>query len=393
MDNDKITPVIMEPWPSVEENIILSSIKAARHAMTLDTLCKLSTLDFFNVPIVCADESLLRDAASCVEILAESAEYSDEHAGKCLARLAKKYKFDKAMFFSGGSCFFLSYDELLFIYERLKKGRFISNNLYSSDFVCFNVSDAAYYLDFFPSKDNGFSHCLSKYCGLEACIMPFSLGTVFDADSPADFAIMAKYIDWDCYFKKFFQKSIFCSIDVDGILQRLIENDGELFLYGRINPCAAAFVDKLFKCRKRFVSEERGLKSKGCASYTVLGSLRDKYVFDAFWHNFEKVFSCGIFDTRVIFSLFAGSGRFDEIYFSDLLLWKNIEEPFIREFTYRACASDNPVLFGGHSLVNGGIMALSEIIRRNNFDDPDNLSGMQGQRSGKMSGLSKHGKR
>ncbi|MBI2251737.1 MAG: hypothetical protein HYU63_03120 [Armatimonadetes bacterium] len=49
-------------------------------------------------------------------------------------------------------------------------------------------------------------------------------------------------------------------------------------------------------------------------------------------------------------------------FYSDLGQWKKIKQPFIKKFTYFAENASIPIVLGGHSLVNGGLYILSELI-------------------------------
>jgi hypothetical protein len=47
---------------------------------------------------------------------------------------------------------------------------------------------------------------------------------------------------------------------------------------------------------------------------------------------------------------------------ADLLRWQEVRAPFLREFARAAAQVPIPILMGGQSLVNGGLMALVEIL-------------------------------
>ena len=59
-------------------------------------------------------------------------------------------------------------------------------------------------------------------------------------------------------------------------------------------------------------------------------------------------------------------------FWSDLARPEQIEEPFLREFTQAAREASIPVLLGGHSLVSGGLMLLTEHAWR---DDDQRILG------------------
>jgi hypothetical protein len=51
---------------------------------------------------------------------------------------------------------------------------------------------------------------------------------------------------------------------------------------------------------------------------------------------------------------------------SDLYRWNEVDEPFLRSLTHAAAEAPIPVLMGGHSVVAGGLMALTESLLADN---------------------------
>jgi hypothetical protein len=69
-------------------------------------------------------------------------------------------------------------------------------------------------------------------------------------------------------------------------------------------------------------------------------------------------------DTRpLLVHLGIDASRADR-FWSDLGCPERIEQPFLREFTEAARRAPLPVILGGHSLVAGGLMALTEAAWR-----------------------------
>ena len=49
-------------------------------------------------------------------------------------------------------------------------------------------------------------------------------------------------------------------------------------------------------------------------------------------------------------------------FHSDLQRWRDVEDPFLRRLTRAAAEAPVPVVMGGHSVVTGGLMALTEAL-------------------------------
>ena len=125
---------------------------------------------------------------------------------------------------------------------------------------------------------------------------------------------------------------------------------------------------KNIPCKIRFLSEERGLKIRGKASSSLLKYFFKSENFDNLFKFFENIFDGVIFDTRIIFSLFAGEYEQEDVYLSDMKIWQKIKNPFIKFFTKKIAESKIPIILGGHSVVNGGLMALSNLVRGKKYD-------------------------
>jgi hypothetical protein len=77
----------------------------------------------------------------------------------------------------------------------------------------------------------------------------------------------------------------------------------------------------------------------------------------------EETSDAAFVDTRVLFAHKKLSpGRADR-FASDALVGGQINEPWVRELTEAAANAKIPVLLGGHSLISGGVWAMSERVR------------------------------
>lgn len=369
MNFKKITPIIIENWNvQPPKGSISEIIKEAREQMIFDTSQKMFESGYFNSSIIVGDENLQKKAEKLNFVIFEKTE-KNFNFGKYLLKIINKYSLDKIFYFGAGSCYLLKTDELKFISENTVKGQFISNNPISSDFISFSSSDLNNEIILnFPNIDNYFSSYLMNTTPLKYIKMPVSLGSIFDIDTPNDFAILSKITNNSCRIGNYMSNNIFKNIDLDKLLKILSSKSNEIFVYGRINPLNLYIAERDIPCKIRFLSEERGLKIRGKASASLLKHVFNSENFDNFFKLFENICSAGIFDTRVIFSLFAGKYDQEDVYLSDMKMWEKINNPFIKSFTKKISESKVPIILGGHSVVNGGLMALSNLVKGEKYD-------------------------
>ena len=79
-----------------------------------------------------------------------------------------------------------------------------------------------------------------------------------------------------------------------------------------------------------------------------------------FFSELAELAGAACVDTRPILSHLGVRASRADRFWSDLARPEQIEEPFLREFTQAAREASIPVLLGGHSLVSGGLMLLTE---------------------------------
>lgn len=369
MNFKKITPIIIENWDiQLSKGSISEAIKEVREQMIFDTCQKMFKSGYFNSTIIVGDENFQKKIEKFNFLIFEKIE-KDFNFGKSLLKIINKYSLDKIFYFGAGSCYFLNIDELKFISEKTVKGQFISNNLVSSDFISFSSSDLNREIILnFPNIDNYFSSYLMSKTSLKYLKMPVSLGSIFDIDTPNDIAILSKITDNSGRVGEYISNSIFKNIDLNKFIKILSSKSSEIFVYGRINPLNLYMAERNIPCKIRFLSEERGLKIRGRASASLLEYIFQSENFDIFFKLFENICDGGIFDTRAVFSLFAGEYEQEDLYLSDMKMWEKIKNPFIKSFTKRVSESELPIILGGHSVVNGGLMALSNLVGGKKYD-------------------------
>jgi hypothetical protein len=83
-----------------------------------------------------------------------------------------------------------------------------------------------------------------------------------------------------------------------------------------------------------------------------------------FFEQLAELANVACIDTRPLLSHLGVEASRADRFNSDLGCPDQIEEPFLREFTQAAVDAPLPVILGGHSLVSGGLMLLTEAAWR-----------------------------
>jgi hypothetical protein len=83
-----------------------------------------------------------------------------------------------------------------------------------------------------------------------------------------------------------------------------------------------------------------------------------------FFEELTSLADCAFIDTRVLAAHAGAMPSRADRFLSDLGRAQEIEDPFLQEFTEAALRAPLPVLLGGHSLMSGGLMALTEAAWR-----------------------------
>ena len=79
-----------------------------------------------------------------------------------------------------------------------------------------------------------------------------------------------------------------------------------------------------------------------------------------FFDELARLGQAAFIDTRVILAHFGLDLPPRDRFASDLGQPEDIADPFLRAFTEGALEAAIPVVLGGHSLVSGGLMALTD---------------------------------
>ncbi|MGA3057031.1 MAG: hypothetical protein ABSE70_03170 [Candidatus Limnocylindrales bacterium] len=125
--------------------------------------------------------------------------------------------------------------------------------------------------------------------------------------------------------------------------------------------------------------EERGLRAASHLAQSgttavsrpprsVLGELLDRDGPESLARTIATLADAAVIDTRVLLAHRHGADEPawpapEDRFASDLLAPATIADPWLRALTESATSSDNPILLGGHTMVNGGIRLLAQRAR------------------------------
>ncbi len=338
-----------------------------RHAALADNLDKLLAVPEVGRIFLVTDRPELAGLAADPRLRVElnHIPHSRFHFGRQLLDLVERHQIRRLLYLGGAAVPLISAAELAAACRQVPEGanRFVTNNVQSADIIAF--SPAAVLRDYpLPATDNELAMLLRYQARLEQVLMPATLGTQFDIDTPADLLVLAA--------SPFGGPRLRCALDslqldlsaVEKFKQILRGDYLEVALIGRVGAPAIARLNSHFKIRLRVFSEERGMKALGRLEsgqvVSLLGYWLEEVGPEKFFHYLAKTVQGALIDNRVIFAHMKKDLSDADRFWSDLGRADLVSDPWAREFTLAATGSGLPVLMGGHSLVTGCIYAFTQ---------------------------------
>jgi hypothetical protein len=141
----------------------------------------------------------------------------------------------------------------------------------------------------------------------------------------------------------------------------------EVLVAGRVSSWVWRRLETNLPCQTRIVSEERGMRASGREARgearSLLGLYADIAGAGGLVRAIERLADAAFIDSRVLFAHRGLTPSARDRFASDALMPELIEETWVREFTEAVMGASIPIVLGGHSLVSGGVWALSERVR------------------------------
>ena len=337
-------------------------VAGAQHAATLDLLDRArESRAFERIALVTPVRDLAERAPR--NVLLEGVEGGFSF-GERLAALIRKHRLERPFYAGGGSGVFMSaqdWRDAAALLERSEQ-TLVTNNLYSADLLGFHPGSAIERVPL-PDADNPLAQAL-RHAGLTPVELPRTLATQFDIDTPTDVLALAVHPHTPPGTRAFIEAQSLDTSRVERLLPLLTDQDAEIVVAGRVGSAAWSFLEARTACRVRLFSEERGMRADGRDQRGEARSLLAYHLEQVgarrFFQELARLGQAALIDTRVILAHFGLDLPPRDRFASDLGRPEEIADPFLCAFTEAALDASIPVLLGGHSLVSGGLMALTD---------------------------------
>ena len=361
--NNGVNAVIFEgsqPQSDIEEYMVL-----VRQAALLDNLEKIKLVPYFGQTYLYTNRPELAEPAAELgaEVFLNSISPDQFHYGKQLQTAIREHDLQRVFCLNGAGSPLISVEELKMVCETLlgRENLVYTNNTQSVDVAAFTVPPHLDSIEL-PAMDNSLALTLRDQLGLEMELMPHSLGLLFDIDTPSDLLVLGAGP-----FTGPRTKAAIDSLQLDySTLEQakavLGDEYEDVALIGRVGAPIIGRLNAVLKLRLRVFSEERGMKSLGRVEakevVSLLGLLIEHAGLEKFFEYLSGLARCAFIDSRVLTYHYQQYPSDRDRFLSDLGLWQEVENPWLKEFTRAAVECPIPVILGGHSLVAGSLWAL-----------------------------------
>ena len=238
----------------------------------------------------------------------------------------------------------------------------VTNNFYSGDLTAWAPAGVISKVGPFE-RDNMLPRKLRDLAKCEVIVLPRSVRTAFDLDTPAELAVLALSEATPSEIREALPPEESLPLaPYRAFMPLLCDPDAEILLTGRVGSATWAYLERDSACRVRLVSEERGLASapKGHRAWSLVGRLLEEVGMERFAEELAALADGVVLDTRVLLAHADSRAGREDRFQSDLLAPEKVADPWLRELTAGLAAAKTPILLGGHSLLSGGLMALTD---------------------------------
>lgn len=247
----------------------------------------------------------------------------------------------------------------------------LTNNRYSSDVVALGRAATLRDLPPLPS-DNALPRWLEERAEFAVTELPGRERLALDLDTPLDVALAALGPGAASWLRNVVAGE-HLAVPCLGDLRRLAADPhAELLVFGRGGSTTLAWLEKNVRCRVRFLAEERGLRASSPLAIAgtpprsrrgpraTLSLLLAERSPAAFADIVSDLADGALIDSRVLLAAQLGPDEAtwpsaSDRFHSDLHRPEEIADPWLRDLTASAAASELPILLGGHSLVGPGV--------------------------------------
>lgn len=279
--------------------------------------------------------------------------------------LAGKLGAEAVAVMGAGALPFLTAEDYAAVREALAGGEgsvAVTNNFYSSDLTAWSPATAIARVGAFE-RDNVLPRRLRDEAGCEVTVLPRSVRTAFDLDTPADLVVLALSEETPAAIREALPAEESLPLaPYRALMPLMCDPDAEILVAGRVASATWAHLERETACRVRIVSEERGLASapEGHAARSLVGRLLEEVGMERFADELASLADGAVLDTRVLLAHAGSRASREDRFQGDLLAPERVTDPWLRDLTAALAAAEVPVLAGGHSLLSGGLMALAD---------------------------------
>jgi hypothetical protein len=329
---------------------------------TLDTMERVLESGAVDGAVLATDDPQI--GSRCPGDVRVDADSGPFHFGRRLGEVVHKHELERLIYLGAGSATLMAGDDFFSLghYLGMAWNMVLTNNRYSSDFAAFVPGKALLQVQP-PAKDNLLPRVLHDEADLSLQELPRSTATQFNIDTPSDLAILKLAGQAGPRLTAWLDAAELDTSRYEACVDLLTSADAQVLVAGRVGSHVWQYLDKETACRVRLFSEERGMRAEGRESgkaRSLLAYHLQEVGCERFFAEIAEMVDAAFIDTRVIFAHLARNPSRRDRFLSDLGRYDEIEDPLLREFTERAMKAPIPVLLGGHSLVAGGLMALTE---------------------------------
>lgn len=284
--------------------------------------------------------------------------------GSRLAELLVRRNLLAAVYMGAGSLPFVTPGTLALVANRVRTALGVTNNLFSSDLVGFPVTERTLDVVERTSRDNALARAFKDAAGLDIEALPRRPETQFDIDDPADVCVLAVTGLGGPRLHVYLKNLQLNLSSYHAVLPLFCDPSKQIVIAGRVGSHTWQYLERETACRVRLFAEERGMEADGRAeegtARSLVGLYLDEVGPERFFQSLAVLGDAAFVDTRVLLAHCRVTATREDRFLSDLGRWEEITDPWLRDFTRAAGQAPIPVLQGGHSLMSGGLMALSQ---------------------------------
>lgn len=389
------TLIIFQGGASSSPSDLETLVTSAQRPATLDLLAAAAQSDAFAQAVLVTDDRKLAEMAATIftdvttqfPLHVEQSDTANFQFGDILQRICATHAIERVVYLGGGAMPLGGGRELRDMAMAVSgNGQcVVANNLYSADMVAFYPASALSKIEL-PPTDNDLAWRLHYRAGLPFAALPRTLATQFDIDTPSDLATLWLAINSNSATVSAASPTRLATGPhlasvlpyIPQAMPRLAENMRHLFdvmstkraqvlVAGRVSSWVWRRLEVNLPCQTRIISEERGMQAGGREARgevrSLLGLYMDKDGVGGLIKALEQLCDAAIIDSRVLFAHHGLQVSRPDRFASDALQPEGVSDRWVSRLTEAMLTASIPIVLGGHSLISGGVWALSERVR------------------------------